>query len=77
MTRLHRRLLSSGDPKQRPDDLCFPSLFPLLASIHCELHICVFERSDHPAREPTVEESRSPPNALDMSLCRSELHGHW
>ena len=66
-----------GDPKQQPDELCFPTLFPLLASIHCEMHICVFERNDHPAKEPSVEESKIAANALDLKQCKSMLDGHW
>jgi hypothetical protein len=66
-----------GDPKQRPDELCFPTLFPLLASIHCEMHICIFERNDHPARELSLENSTLPANALDMRQCKSMLSGKW
>lgn len=67
-----------GDPKQQKDNLCFPTLFPYLASIHCELHICVFERSDHPANhEMSLEDSKLPSNALDLSKCKSMLNGHW
>lgn len=66
-----------GDPKQAEDNLCFPTLFPLLASIHCEMHICIFERNDHPAREPSLEESKAPKNALDLRQCKSMLPGHW
>lgn len=66
-----------GDPKQAKDELCFPTLFPLLASIHCEMHICIFERNDHPAREPSLEESKAPKNALDLRQCKSMLPGHW
>jgi len=67
-----------GDPKQNSDDLCFPTLFPYLASIHCELHICIFERSDHPAnRDMNLEDSKLPRNALDLTKCASMLAGHW
>lgn len=66
-----------GDPKQSPDDLCFPTLFPLLASIHCEMHICIFERNDTPSKELSLDESKMPPNALDMSKCKSMMKGHW
>ena len=66
-----------GDPKQAPDELCFPTLFPLLASIHCEMHICIFERNDHPAKELSLEESSLPKNALDLTQCKSMLAGHW
>jgi len=66
-----------GDPKQKDDDLCFPTLFPLLASIHCEMHICIFERNDKASKELSLEESTMPPNALDMSKCKSMLNGHW
>ena len=63
--------------KQAEDELCFPTLFPLLASVHCELHICIFERSDHPAREPSLEESTMPKNALDLRQCKPMLPGRW
>ena len=66
-----------GDTQQMPDSLCFPTLFPLLASIHCEMHICIFERNDHPAREPSLEESTLPKNALDLKQCESMLQSHW
>ncbi|KAL3757049.1 hypothetical protein ACHAWU_002888 [Discostella pseudostelligera] len=66
-----------GDPAQQPDELCFPTLFPLLASIHCEMHICIFERNDHPAKELSLEESTLPKNALDLSQCKSMMQGHW
>eukprot|EP00586_Coscinodiscus_wailesii_P019674 CAMPEP_0172510260 /NCGR_PEP_ID=MMETSP1066-20121228/227394_1 /TAXON_ID=671091 /ORGANISM="Coscinodiscus wailesii, Strain CCMP2513" /LENGTH=367 /DNA_ID=CAMNT_0013289141 /DNA_START=117 /DNA_END=1217 /DNA_ORIENTATION=+ len=66
-----------GDPKEKKDDLCFPTISLLLASIHCEMHICIFERNDKPAKELTLEESKSPDNALDMSKCKSKVHGHW
>lgn len=67
-----------GDPKQQPDELCFPTLFPLLASIHCEMHICVFERNDTPAKKNlSLEESTSPQNALDLTQCKSMLNGKW
>ena len=66
-----------GDPKQQPDELCFPTLFPLLASIHCEMHICIFERNDNPAKELSLVESVLPQNALDLKQCKSMLNGHW
>ena len=66
-----------GDPSEKSDELCFPSLFPLLASIHCEMHICIFERNDHPARELSLEESSLPNNALDLKQCKSMLPGNW
>lgn len=66
-----------GDPKQEADELCFPTLFPLLASIHCEMHICIFERNDHPAKELSLEDSKVPNNALDLTQCKSMLNGHW
>jgi len=48
-----------------PDEQCFPTLQPLLASIHCEMHICVFERNDEPSVELSMEDSIPPSNALD------------
>lgn len=77
LPQLMKDLHFCGDPKQAEDTVCFPTLFPLLASIHCELHICVFERNDRPAREPSLEESKMPSNALDLKQCESKLTGHW
>jgi hypothetical protein len=65
-----------GNPAQDPDSLCFPTLFPLLASIHCEMHICIFKRNDHPTRELNLEELTLPKNALDLKQCKSMLPGH-
>lgn len=48
---------------------CFPTLQPLLASVECEMHICVFERNDEPARELELSLSKLPPNALDLRKC--------
>ncbi|KAL7505654.1 hypothetical protein ACHAXN_003099 [Cyclotella atomus] len=77
LPQLMKDLHYCGDPKELPDELCFPTLFPLLASIHCEMHICIFERNDEPSKELSLAESTMPPNALDMSKCKSMLHGHW
>lgn len=64
-----------GDPKQKPDEACFPQLYPLLQSIHCEMHICVFERNQVPAiPDLSIEESSVPSNALDMSKCYTFSH---
>lgn len=60
-----------GDPEV-PDEPCFPTLQPLLASIHCEMHICIFERNDQPAQNDlSLELSRTPANALDLRKCKS------
>jgi hypothetical protein len=65
-----------GDPKQPPDELCFPTLFPYLQSIHCEMHICVFERNQKPAdHNLSLEASTSPPNALDLTKCYTFANG--
>ncbi|KAL7540918.1 hypothetical protein ACHAXR_010480 [Thalassiosira sp. AJA248-18] len=77
LPQLMKDLHFCGDPKQKSDDVCFPTLLPFLASIHCEMHICVFERNDRPAKELSLEESKSPKNALDMRQCKSMLPGHW
>eukprot|EP00970_Alexandrium_tamarense_P002759 scaffold387_cov195-Alexandrium_tamarense.AAC.39 len=66
-----------GDPKEAADSICFPTLFPFLASIHCEMHICVFERNDTPSKELSLEESTIPKSALDLKQCKSMLNGHW
>lgn len=61
-----------GDPNPAlpPDVLCFPTLQPLLKSIHCEMHICVLERNEMPAVEYSKKDSTSPPNALRYDMCR-------
>lgn len=59
-----------GDPKWL-DQPCFPTLQPLLASIHCEMNICVFERNDQPAVNLPVAQSGLPANALDLKKCKS------
>lgn len=59
-----------GDPNEKKDEACFPQLYPLLQSIHCEMHICVLQRNDIPAvPNLSIEDSKPPPNALDMSQC--------
>ena len=64
-----------GDPAQEKDMACFPQLYPYLQSIHCEMHICVFERNDKPADPAlSLEESTTPSSALDMSQCYSLAH---
>jgi len=62
-----------GDPKQPNDELYFPTLQPLLASIHCEMHICVFERNDEPPIELSLELSTMPGDAFDDE----RLVGSW
>ena len=60
-----------GDPKL-PDAPCFPTIQPLLASIHCEMHICVLERNNETVRqEPTLAQSKTPEGALDLRTCKS------
>lgn len=53
------------------EERCFPTIQPLLASIQCEMHICVLERNDKPAMELTLDQMDfgSYPNALDKSKC--------
>jgi hypothetical protein len=57
-----------GDPETegRP---CFPTIQPLLQSVHCEMHICVFERNNEPAWEPNESDSSPPPHADDATQC--------
>mmetsp|Transcript_12280 Transcript_12280/g.20790 ORF Transcript_12280/g.20790 Transcript_12280/m.20790 type:complete len:132 (-) Transcript_12280:114-509(-) len=60
-----------GDPKL-PDEPCFPTIQPLLASVHCEMHICVFGRNDMPAQpELSLDLSTMPNGALDLKTCKS------
>jgi hypothetical protein len=49
-----------GDPQQQNDTIFFPTIQPRLASIHCEMHICVFERNEEPAVDLSLEESTIP-----------------
>ena len=48
---------------------CFPTIQPLLQSVHCEMHICVFERNDEPASDLPKEQSVTPPNAFNAKEC--------
>ena len=44
----------------------FATLRPLLRSIHCELHVCVFERNSEPAIPDLSRDLSTPPaHALD------------
>lgn len=58
-----------GDPAGLKDRECFPTIWPLLQGIHCELHICVFERNEMPAIEYGREHSLPPAHALDAEQC--------
>jgi hypothetical protein len=62
-----------GDPNWK-DKACFPTIWPLLQSVHCEMHICVFERNDQPAVEYGREESMPPPHALKAEECLLRAH---
>ena len=62
-----------GDPTFL-DKVCFPTIQPLLHSVHCELHICVFERNQEPAIEPSQAESIPPPHALRAADCMFHSH---
>jgi hypothetical protein len=65
-----------GDPKQPNDTIYFPTIQPRLASIHCEMHICVFERNDEPAAELSVEFSTIPQDVWnDDVLLNTWGHG--
>jgi hypothetical protein len=64
-----------GDPQQEKDEACFPQLYPLLQSIHCEMHICIFERNQVPAiPDLSMEDSTVPSNALDLTKCYTFSH---
>lgn len=55
-----------GNPDTLREVERFPTLRPLLNSIHCELHVCVFERNDEPAVPDLSRElSTQPAHALD------------
>jgi len=61
-----------GDPLEAfpADAMCFPTLQPLLHSVHCEMHICVLQRNEVPARKSlSRHESTPPPNALNLQMC--------
>jgi hypothetical protein len=60
-----------GDPSQPDDAPCFPEMYKFLQGIHCEMHICIFERNDHPAIEPSMKASSVPAGALDLKTCKS------
>jgi hypothetical protein len=61
-----------GDPAEKPDSPCFPLLQSLLQSVHCEMHICVFERNKKPAiPDLALTESMLPENALNAMACGS------
>ena len=47
----------------------FPSIQPLLKSVHCDLHICVFERNEMPSSDPSKAMSTPPSSALDGKKC--------
>ena len=66
-----------GDPKQPMNTPYFPTLQPLLASIHCEMHICTFERNDEPAVELSLEDSTMPKGALDLKTCKAMSNSFW
>ena len=53
-----------NDSKELKDTRCFPSIQPLLAGVHCEMHICVFERNNEPSLEPNKKDSMTPNNAF-------------
>mmetsp|Transcript_27458 Transcript_27458/g.66678 ORF Transcript_27458/g.66678 Transcript_27458/m.66678 type:complete len:351 (-) Transcript_27458:427-1479(-) len=53
-----------GDPALK-DTRCFPTIQPFIAAVHCEMHICVFERNSEPSIEPDKESSITPKDAFD------------
>lgn len=64
-----------GDPNEGRDEACFPQLYPLLHSIHCEMHICILERNQAPAiPDLSLELSAAPSNALNLSQCYTFAH---
>ena len=55
-----------GHPENPEDRARFPTLWPLLQSVHCEMHICVFERNSESAMPHLSRELSTPPkHALD------------
>ncbi|GKY92592.1 hypothetical protein MPSEU_000229300 [Mayamaea pseudoterrestris] len=57
-----------GDPAS-PDQLCFPTIHKFMQSVHCEMHICIFERNNVPAEELSKEDSLPPPHTFDAMPC--------
>ncbi|GKZ00293.1 hypothetical protein MPSEU_000982200 [Mayamaea pseudoterrestris] len=57
-----------GDPAI-PDQICFPTLHKFMQSVHCEMHICIFERNDVPAEELSKEESLPPAHVFNAPPC--------
>lgn len=56
-----------GDPQKTEDPPCFPNMLELIQSVHCDLHVCVIERTRNlPAFDPPREDSIPPPNALNL-----------
>eukprot|EP00536_Pseudo-nitzschia_multiseries_P010592 jgi/Psemu1/243051/estExt_Genewise1.C_3280020 len=53
-----------GKVSVKDDERCFPTIQPLLAGVHCEMHICVFVRNDKVVAEPDEAHSRTPGNAF-------------
>jgi hypothetical protein len=51
----------------KTEEVCFPTIQPLLKSIHCEMHICVLERNDQPAVLLDETASMPPPHALQRN----------
>jgi hypothetical protein len=61
-----------GDPAQQFDSPCFPLLQKLLQSIHCEMHICIFERNQVPAiPDLPVANSTLPDHTFNAAGCPS------
>ena len=53
-----------GGSKGVRDTRCFPTIQPYIAGVHCQMHICVFERNHVPAAEPDKEHSIVPEDAF-------------
>lgn len=61
--------------KPTEDEACFPTLVGMIRSIHCEMHICEFERNQAPAKELSLEESSLPANNLGYE--EMQIHVTW
>jgi len=53
---------------------CFPTIQPLLQSVHCELHICVFQRNMEPAMDLSKEDSMPPKHTFNAQECLFQDH---
>ena len=61
--------------KEIHDEPCFPQIQSFIASIHCEMHICVFIRNNKPSYEASEEDSIATINAFSDDTVKQCLFG--